>query len=304
MKRRLHAEDARAGRLVQIQAARIVARAARGTARSSPARHVGQPERVAAVAADWDRARSAAADRPAARSRRCRSGGPLAEGDRPAERVDRDQDERRGRDHGDRRTLRPGRSAALRSPSRARPATCLDRSIDRRAATRRNVQVSAHRRRDEQRRAGAEERRRSDRCRSRRRPATKSDGRDRRCNRDGDARRSTTRRLRRAAGDASASRYPRPAGCAPKCATSPRSVHQMHTIAATSRADRAGGERRRRDVQRQRRRADGARPPRPQAGHHQPRRSRRAPATPMTAARRPRAADLPPANSRRTRGRA
>ncbi len=44
------AEDARAGRLVQIQAARVVARAERETARSSRFGNVGQAERVAAVA--------------------------------------------------------------------------------------------------------------------------------------------------------------------------------------------------------------------------------------------------------------
>ena len=48
----------------------------------------------------------------------------------------------------------------------------------------------------------------------------------------------------------------------------PRSVHQMHTIAAIERAGCPGGQRQRRHVQAQRGGADRSGPPRPQPGHH------------------------------------
>ncbi len=94
------AEDARVCRLVEIQAARIVA--GQHPERFDVQRLAGfEPEGLAAVAAVRIVRRAAAADRRAAGSRRCPSGDRCAIGAFAAERVDRDEDERRRRDDAD-----------------------------------------------------------------------------------------------------------------------------------------------------------------------------------------------------------
>ena len=150
MKPPADAEDARLGRLVEIEAARVVA----GQDAEGFDRDVGplvEAERLAAVLACSDRGRPAAGDRPAADSRRCRSG-------------DRWHRCRRRRNASTEMrmkvaeamtaiasTLRPGRSVVLRKPRRAIEGT-LETCPAARKAPGQEAQA-----RDEDGRAGAEE---------------------------------------------------------------------------------------------------------------------------------------------------